>query len=80
MPPEENAPEWLQNVPELLREAPFLKAAESPEDALAKIQHAASYIAIPATPPPPITNTLSRNCFLLIFGKAPPSISNGHNR
>jgi hypothetical protein len=44
MPGEGEGENWLDSVPEQFRDAPFFKAAESPDAALQAIQNAASYM------------------------------------
>lgn len=40
----EEMAEWVKELPEVLQSAPFIQKAESAEDAVAKIQHAAQYM------------------------------------
>jgi hypothetical protein len=54
---------WLDDLPEPLREAPYLKAAESPEDALAKIQHAAKLVGTSVRIPGEDASDDDRNSF-----------------
>jgi hypothetical protein len=54
---------WLESLPEPLREAPYLKAAESPEDALAKIQHAAKLVGTSVRIPGEDTSEEDKDAF-----------------
>jgi hypothetical protein len=66
--------EWLEQLPEVLREAPFIGKADSPEDALAKIQHAANTVGRSVRFPDEETSDEKRAEFYQKIAEAVPDI------
>lgn len=71
---DDNTPEWVQELPEVLRGAPFLSKAETPEQALEQIHHAANYMGRAVKIPTEDTNDDDRNAFYQKIAESVPDL------